>query len=147
MHYSAIKRKIVKRIDKLCCQPIEVFVFHAVSDSFDPALNKQVDWSSTTEFKQRILSFHSNSSTPSFRLTKHTIVCTVTSHDKKSLPFLPATTVSPPSFRYCHSSNTNRCPSRFSSTPNIWMGQAFAQAMPQLQNTLPKMNYLHSNPI
>ena len=57
MHYSAIKRKIVKRIDKLCCQPIEVFVFHAVSDSFDPALNKQVDWSSTTEFKQRILSF------------------------------------------------------------------------------------------
>ena len=57
MHYSAIKRKIVKRIDKLCCQPIEIFVFHAVSDSFDPALNKQVDWSSTTEFKQRILSF------------------------------------------------------------------------------------------
>ena len=57
MHYSAIKRKITKRIDKLLLQPIEVFVFHAVSDHFDPALNKQVDWSSTIDFQKRIQAF------------------------------------------------------------------------------------------
>lgn len=56
MHYSAIKRKIEKRIDKLFFKPVEVFVFHAVSDRFDPTLNKQVDWSSTDDFQKRILS-------------------------------------------------------------------------------------------
>ena len=57
MHCSTIKRKITKRLDKLCCQPIEVFVFHAVSDHFDPNLNKEVDWSSTADFQKRIQSF------------------------------------------------------------------------------------------
>ena len=57
MHCSAIKRKITKRIDKLLLHPIEVFVFHAVSDHFDPALNKQVDWSSTTDFQNRIQAY------------------------------------------------------------------------------------------
>lgn len=57
MHCSAIKRKITKRIDKLRFSPIEVFVFHAVSDKFDPTLNKEVDWSSTEDFKKRILTY------------------------------------------------------------------------------------------
>ena len=57
MHCSTIKRKIIKRIDKLLLQPIEVFVFHAVSDQFDPSLNKQVDWSSTADFQNRIQTF------------------------------------------------------------------------------------------
>lgn len=54
MHCSVIRRKIVKRLDKLFYSPIEVFVFHAVSDCFDPNLNNESDWSSTTDFKERI---------------------------------------------------------------------------------------------
>lgn len=57
MHYSTIKRKITKRIDHLCFKPIEVFVFHAVSDRFDPSLNNEADWSSTADFKKRIQSY------------------------------------------------------------------------------------------
>ncbi len=49
-------KKIIHRIDKLCCAPIEVFVFHAVSDCFDERENKRVDWLQTTDFERRILS-------------------------------------------------------------------------------------------
>ena len=54
MHYSVLKRKIVKRLDKLRFLPLEVFVFHAVSDCFDPNCNIKDDWISTADFKQRI---------------------------------------------------------------------------------------------
>jgi len=47
--------KVRRRINNLCETPIEVFVFHAVSDSFDEHLNKRVDWSQTEEFKNHIL--------------------------------------------------------------------------------------------
>ena len=48
--------KIKHRIEKLCCSPIEVFVFHAVSDNFDERENKRVDWLQTADFEGRILS-------------------------------------------------------------------------------------------
>lgn len=54
MRYSVIKRKIRKRLDKIFYRPIEVFVFHAVSDCYDPNLNEKADWSSTADFKERI---------------------------------------------------------------------------------------------
>ena len=48
--------KIRHRIEKFCCSPIEVFVFHAVSDCFDERENKRVDWLQTADFERRILS-------------------------------------------------------------------------------------------
>ena len=54
---SSIK-KITKRLKRLGnrfgVRPIEVFVFHAVSDSFNPARCQRGDWSSTQDFKQRL---------------------------------------------------------------------------------------------
>ena len=39
-----IVRKIRRKLAKLCCAPIEVFVFHAVSDCFDERENNRMDW-------------------------------------------------------------------------------------------------------
>ncbi|MBR1835612.1 MAG: polysaccharide deacetylase family protein [Bacteroidales bacterium] len=51
-------KKITKRLKRLANHfgvcPIEVFVFHAVSDSFDPSQCLRGDWSSTADFKERI---------------------------------------------------------------------------------------------
>ena len=55
MCFSAIVRKVNRRLDKLRYEPIEVFVFHSVSDSFDERRNKKVDWSTTEDFKDHIL--------------------------------------------------------------------------------------------
>ena len=75
MHYSVIVRKIVRRLDKLLYCPIEVFVFHAVSDEFDENANKKVDWSSTTDFKSTITMLNSQytfiSLTDAYRRIKH----------------------------------------------------------------------------
>ena len=43
-------------MDKFLYCPIEVFVFHAVSDVFDENVNKKMDWTSTAEFKDTIIS-------------------------------------------------------------------------------------------
>lgn len=56
MHFSTIVRKIRKHLEKFLYRPIEVFVFHAVSDEFDENVNKKVDWTSTAEFKDTIIS-------------------------------------------------------------------------------------------
>jgi len=61
MRCSVIVRKIRRKIDKLRYRPIEVYVFHAVSDSFDEALNMRVDWTSTEEFKRNIRVFKEKS--------------------------------------------------------------------------------------
>ena len=49
-----IVRKIRRKLAKLCCAPIEVFVFHAVSDFFDERENNRMDWSQTEEFEDYI---------------------------------------------------------------------------------------------
>ena len=54
MTYSVIVRKILRRLDKFLYRPIEVFVFHAVSEEFDENTNKKEDWSSTSDFKDTI---------------------------------------------------------------------------------------------
>ena len=59
-NFFSVNRLTVKNIsrwwDKLCYAPIEVLVFHAVSDTFDERRNKRVDWSQTKEFENFILS-------------------------------------------------------------------------------------------
>lgn len=50
-------RKVVRKMEKIRLSPIEVFVFHAVSDEYDDQLNMRVDWSSTKDFKQRIINY------------------------------------------------------------------------------------------
>ena len=59
MDYSVIVRKIIRRLDKFLFCPIEVFVFHAVSEEFDENTNKKVDWSSTNDFKNTITTLNS----------------------------------------------------------------------------------------
>lgn len=59
MFFSAIVRKVVRRLEKILYKPIEVFVFHAVSDSFDESVNERADWTQTDEFKNRILNLKS----------------------------------------------------------------------------------------
>ena len=55
MRFSGIVRKVARRLEKMYYAPIEVFVFHAVSDSFDEVVNERADWTQTDEFKNRIL--------------------------------------------------------------------------------------------
>ena len=50
-----IVKKIKHKVGKFFLTPIEVFVFHAVSDSFDERCNKLKDWSQTQDFKNHIL--------------------------------------------------------------------------------------------
>lgn len=59
MRYSVINRKISRRLERMRLCPIEVFVFHAVTDEFDETLNMRVDWTSTEEFKRNIISYQS----------------------------------------------------------------------------------------
>lgn len=55
--YKRISHAVSRRIRKMLLTPIEVFVFHAVTDEFDETLNVRDDWSSTEEFKSRILDY------------------------------------------------------------------------------------------
>lgn len=57
MRCSVIERKIRRRLERMRLCPIEVFVFHAVTDEFDETLNMRVDWTSTEEFKRNIVAF------------------------------------------------------------------------------------------
>ena len=54
MRYSAIAKKLSRRLLRLRYRPIEVFVFHAVSDCFDERRNKRVDWSQREVFESHI---------------------------------------------------------------------------------------------
>lgn len=54
MRFSAIVNKIVRRLERLWWAPVEVMVFHAVSDKYDSRRNKQVDWSQTDDFTSHI---------------------------------------------------------------------------------------------
>jgi peptidoglycan/xylan/chitin deacetylase (PgdA/CDA1 family) len=49
-------RKLSHWWEKMRYAPIEVFVFHVVSDVFDERRNKRIDWSQTKEFEDFILS-------------------------------------------------------------------------------------------
>ncbi len=55
METSTIVRGIAKHANRFLLCPIEVFVFHAVSDNFDERVNERIDWTSTEEFKRNIL--------------------------------------------------------------------------------------------
>lgn len=52
-----IHQAVHRHIKKMLLTPIEVFVFHAVSDEYDESLNMRTDWTSTEEFKCRILDY------------------------------------------------------------------------------------------
>lgn len=54
MDIASAIRGVARRVDKLLLCPIEVFVFHAVSDSFDERVNEKIDWTSTKEFEENI---------------------------------------------------------------------------------------------
>lgn len=49
-------RKIKRKFNKLCFAPLDIFVFHAVSDKFDPERNYEMDWTGTKQFKTNIRS-------------------------------------------------------------------------------------------
>lgn len=49
-----LRLKIVRKLTKLRLQPIRVFCFHHVSDTFDDSTMYHGDWLSTDEFKQSI---------------------------------------------------------------------------------------------
>lgn len=57
--FASIRKKLSKRLRKTFWCPIEVFVFHAVSDCYDERTHKRVDWTSTEDFKHCILSLKS----------------------------------------------------------------------------------------
>jgi len=52
---TKILRKTERIYNKLLLAPIEVFVFHSVSDTYDPSSCLKQDWSSTAAFQQKIL--------------------------------------------------------------------------------------------
>ena len=47
--------KIVRRLTPLWCNPIEVFCFHKVSDTYQPEYGGIDDWTQTEQFKRNIL--------------------------------------------------------------------------------------------
>lgn len=51
---SKIIDRIVRKLIKLRLQPIRVFVFHQVSDTFDPDSMWEIDWTNTEIFKSKI---------------------------------------------------------------------------------------------
>lgn len=51
---QSVVKKIKKKLVKLMFQPIEVFVFHSVSDEFDESQNLRSDWSSTQAFQEHV---------------------------------------------------------------------------------------------
>ena len=52
--------KISRKLTHLRLQPIQVFLFHQVSDSYDAALCKKCDWSQVDEFKAVLLGLKEN---------------------------------------------------------------------------------------
>lgn len=51
-----VENHMYRRLKKILLSPIDVFVFHAVSDVYDDTVNEKVDWTLTEEFKRYILS-------------------------------------------------------------------------------------------
>ena len=54
MSTTRLLNKIDRRLTQLTLAPIEVFVFHCVSDTFDPSLCQRQDWTPTDYFKHQI---------------------------------------------------------------------------------------------
>jgi len=54
MSTTKLLNKIDRRLTQLTLAPIEVFVFHCVSDTFDPSLCQRQDWTPTDYFKHQI---------------------------------------------------------------------------------------------
>ena len=54
MRLTDIYRKVLNRWKKFRLQPIRVFCFHQVSDTFDESYMERIDWLETDVFKQRI---------------------------------------------------------------------------------------------
>lgn len=50
---------LLKKFEKVCRRPIRVFVFHSVSETYNPLLWWQGDWTQTDQFKQYILKLKS----------------------------------------------------------------------------------------
>ena len=48
--FLKIFNKVIRKFNKIRFAPIEVFVFHAVSDVYDPERNFRMDWMSTDDF-------------------------------------------------------------------------------------------------
>lgn len=48
-------QRLKHRLSRICLHPIRVFVFHQVSDVFNPETMWDCDWTQTDVFKQRIL--------------------------------------------------------------------------------------------
>lgn len=57
MNYLWLLNRITRRLTKLRLQPIEVFCFHKVSDTYQPHYGGIGDWTQTEQFKRNILSF------------------------------------------------------------------------------------------
>jgi len=55
MKKGSLAQRIRNRLLRMRLQPIRVFCFHQVSDTFDPVTMWKSDWVSTEVFKQRIL--------------------------------------------------------------------------------------------
>ena len=55
LNIKAGRKKLSKRLEKVLFRPIDVFVFHSVSDTFDNNCNEKIDWTSTDEFKHNIV--------------------------------------------------------------------------------------------
>lgn len=54
MSSSPIVNRIGRRLARWWWTPVEVLVFHAVSDVYDKSRNERVDWSQTDDFKNHI---------------------------------------------------------------------------------------------
>lgn len=54
---NKIYKAVMRRVKKFLFAPIEVFVFHAVSDEYDESLYLRSDWSSKFDFERRILDY------------------------------------------------------------------------------------------
>lgn len=54
MCFTTIVEKLVRQLERLWWAPVEVLVFHAVSDLYDSRRNKRVDWSQTDVFKNHV---------------------------------------------------------------------------------------------
>jgi len=55
MSTSSTLYKIQRHLTRITLAPIEVFVFHSVSDTFDSSLCQKQDWTPTPAFQQHIL--------------------------------------------------------------------------------------------
>lgn len=57
MNYLKIINRFIRKLNRIWFTPIEVLVFHAVSDHFDASKNEMSDWISTKEFKKKITEY------------------------------------------------------------------------------------------